>query len=63
MGERTLAECMLVASEIGGVMGLVVFMTQDGGISACFPIVTVSYWCSGIDIFERVDNFLGRRVR
>ncbi len=35
-------ECGLVAIEIGGVLGLLVCMTQSDGLSACFQMVTTS---------------------
>ncbi len=45
---RKMAECGPVASEIGKVVGLWVYMTQNGGLSAIFPMVTVRFCCSGI---------------
>ena len=42
-GGRRVAECGPLASEIGGVDGLLVYMTQNGGLSACFPMVVVSF--------------------
>jgi len=47
-GGYRVAECAHVASEIGRVMGLLVYMTKKGGLSACFLEVVVSLWCSGI---------------
>ena len=43
-GERRVAKCGPVASEIGGVMELLVYMTQSGGLSACFPMGIVSFF-------------------
>ena len=51
-GGRRVAECGPVASKIGGVVGLLVYMTQNGGLSACFPMVIVSFGCSGISLEE-----------
>ena len=51
-GGRRMAECGPVASEIGGKMGLLAYMTQNGGLYACFPMVIVSFWCSGISSKE-----------
>ena len=42
-GGRDVAECGPVASETGGVVGLLVYMTHNGGLSACFPTATVSF--------------------
>jgi hypothetical protein len=42
-GKRRGAECGPVASEIGGVMGLLVYITQNSDLSACFPMATVSF--------------------
>ena len=50
------AECGHVASEIGGVVGFLVYMTQNGGLSACFPMVIVIFWCSGISSKEVTIN-------
>ena len=45
-GGRSVAECGPVAREIGGVGGLLVYITQNFGRSACLPMVTVSFWLS-----------------
>jgi hypothetical protein len=50
------AECGPLASEIGGVVGLLVYISQNCGLSACFPMVTVSLWCSGIFSNEATSN-------
>jgi len=42
-GRRGVVECYPVESEIGGVMGLFVYMTQQGSNSACLPIVIVLF--------------------
>ena len=42
-GRRDVAECGPVASEIGGMVGLWVYMTHNGGLSAIFPMVTTSF--------------------
>ena len=47
-GGRSVAECGPVAREMGGVGGLLVYITQNSGRSACLPMVTVSFWCSGM---------------
>ena len=62
-GGRRVAECGPVASEIGGVVGLLVYMIQNGGLSACFPMVTVSLWCSGISSKEVTTNLATRSAR
>jgi hypothetical protein len=40
---RKVAERGPVSSEIGGMVGLWVYMTQNGGHSAIFPMVAVSF--------------------
>jgi len=47
-GGRIVAECGPGSREIGGVGGLSVYITQNFGRSACLPMVTVTFWCSGI---------------
>ena len=47
-GGRSVAECGPVAREIGGVSGFLVYITQNSGRSAYLPMVTVSFWCSGM---------------
>ena len=37
-----------VASRMGGVGGVLVYIIQSGGRSACRPMVTVSFWFSGM---------------
>ncbi len=44
-GGHRVVECGLVASEIGGMVGLLVYITQNSGLSACFPMVIVSFSC------------------
>ena len=61
-GGRRVAECGHVASEIGGVVGLLVYMTQNGGLSACSPMVIVSFWCSGISSKEVTTNLAAASV-
>ncbi len=55
-GGLKVAECGPVASEIGEVVGLWVYMTQNGGLSAIFPMVTVSFYCSGLSSKELTTN-------
>ena len=43
-GGRRVAGYWHVASKIGGVVGLLVYMTQNDGLSACFLMVIVSFW-------------------
>jgi hypothetical protein len=62
-GGRRVAECGLVASEIGGMVGLLVYMTQNGGLSACFPMVIVSFLCSGIFSKEVTTNLAAASAR
>jgi hypothetical protein len=50
------AECGHVTIEIGGAMGLLVYMTQNDGLSDYFPMVIVSFWCSGISSKEVTTN-------
>ena len=47
-GGRSVAECGPVAREMGDVGGLLVYITQNSGRSACLPMMTVSFWCSGM---------------
>ena len=42
------AECGPVAREMGGVGCLSVYITQNYGRSAYLPMVTVTFWCSGM---------------
>ncbi len=62
-GGRRVAECGPVANEIGGVVGLLVYMTQNGGLSACFPMVIVIFWCSGISSNEVTTNLAAASAR
>ena len=62
-GGRRVAECGHVASKVGGVVGLLVYMTQHDGLSACFPIVIVSFWCSGISSKEVQTNLAAASAR
>jgi hypothetical protein len=58
-GGRSVVEREPVDSEIGGVMGgLLVNMTQYVGLSASLPMLTSSFWCSGISPKE-VTTSLG----
>jgi len=57
------AECGPVASEIGGVVGMLVYMTQNGDLSACFPTMIVSFWCSGIFSKEVTTNLAAASAR
>ena len=50
------AECGHVASEIDGVMGLLVYMAYISGLSACYPMVAVNLCCSGISSKEATFN-------
>ncbi len=45
---RSVAECGPVAREMGGVGGLLVYITQHSGRSAYLPMVTATFWCFGI---------------
>ncbi len=47
-GWRSVAESGHVANRMGGVGGVLVYITQYGGCSACRPIVTASFWFSGM---------------
>ncbi len=47
-GWRSVAESGLVANSMGGVGGVLVYITQYGGRSACRPMVTASFWFSGM---------------
>ena len=47
-GWRSVAERGPVANWMGGIRGVLVYITQCGGLSACWPIVMVSFWCSGM---------------
>ncbi len=47
-GWRSVAESGLVADWMGGVCGVLVYITQYGGRSVCRPIVTVSFWLAGM---------------
>ena len=47
-GGHSVAECGLVAREMGGVGGLSVYITQNSGRSAYLPMVTVTFYFSGM---------------
>ncbi len=47
-GWRSVAESGPVANWMGGVCGVLVYITQYGGRSACRPIVTMSFWLAGM---------------
>ncbi len=47
-GWRSVAESGPMASRMGGVGGVLVYITQYGGRSACRPMVTASFWFSGM---------------
>ena len=47
-GWRIVAESGHVANRMGGVGGVLVYITQYGGRSACRPIVTLSFWLAGM---------------
>ncbi len=47
-GGRSVAERGPVDRELGGVDGLLVYITQNSGRSAYLPMVTVTFWCSGM---------------
>ena len=51
-GWRSVSAREPVESEIGGVMGLLVFMTQLGGLSTCLPMVAVIFYDVGISSKE-----------
>ena len=56
-GWRSVAERGPVANWMGGVSGVLVYMTQYGGRSACLPIVTVSCWLAGM-LFQSATTLL-----
>ncbi len=47
-GWRSAAESGPMANRMGGVGGVLVYITHYGGRSACRPMVTVSFWFSGM---------------
>ena len=51
-----MAECGPVESGIGGVMGILVYMTPYVGLLACLPLEIVSFWCSGISAKAKTTN-------
>ncbi len=64
-GGRSVAECGPVAKVIGGVGGLSVYITHNFGRSAYLPIVTVTFWCSGMssnDVTTRVAAAYARSL-
>ena len=62
-GGRRVAEYGPVASEIGKVVGMLVYMTQNFGLSACFPMVIVSFWFSRISSKEVNTNLAAAFAR
>ena len=62
-GGRNVAECGPVESGIDDVMGLLVYMTRYDGLSACLPMVTVSFWCSGISTKTETTNLSALSAR
>jgi hypothetical protein len=55
-GGRSVAKCGPVASEIGKVIGLLAYITQNSGLSACFATATVHLWCLRISSREAATN-------
>ncbi len=47
-GGLSVAVCGPVARKMGGVGGVSVYITQNSGRSAYLPMVTVTFWCSGM---------------
>ena len=47
-GWRSVAESGPVANRMGGVGGVLVYITQYGGRSTCRSIITASFWFSGM---------------
>ncbi len=47
-GWRSVVESGLVANRMGGMGGVLVDITHYGGRSACRPMVTASFWFSGM---------------
>ncbi len=47
-GWRSVAESGPMANRMGCVGGVLVYITQDGGRSAFRPVVTASFWFSGM---------------
>ncbi len=47
-GGHSVAVCGPVAKEMGGVGGLSVYITQNSSRSAYLPMMTVTFWCSGM---------------
>ena len=47
-GNRSVAECGPVTREMGDVGGLSVYITPNSGRLAYLPMVTVTFWCSGM---------------
>ncbi len=47
-GWRSVAESGLLTNRMGGVAGVLVYITQYGGRSACRQRVTASFWFSGM---------------
>ncbi len=54
-----------MAREMGGVGGLSVYITQNSGRSACLPMATVTFWCSGMssnDVTTRLAAAIARSL-
>ncbi len=64
-GGRSVAECGPVAREIGGVGGLLVYITQNSGRLAYLPMVTVTFWYFGMsssDVTTRLAAAFARSL-
>ena len=64
-GGRSVTECGPVAMEMGDVGGLLVYITQNSGRSANWPMVTVSFLCSGMssdDVTTRLAAAFARSL-
>ena len=62
-GRRNVAECGPLESGFGGVMGLLVYVTQYVGLSACLAMLTVSIWCSDISTKVETNDLVRSFVR
>ena len=62
-GGRSVAECGPVAKKMEGVGSLSVYITLNSDRSAYLPMVTVTFWCSGMSSNEVTTRLAATSAR